>query len=298
MATTKKTAKDLEELESQFSEIDSKYDSSNESSKIDSDLSLTRLNDVNIDDDEISKVAKDSLQEYYSTNVNKINTDSNSEKQNLESSKETKTSSAGDLKNTIEQTYAGVKEDASNDALKRGLARSSIIINKLEAFDNSKINEINEIDKKLTEDIDAINFQIDALETQKESALNEFNITYASKLNTKISELKDDLTEKQKEVTKYNNEIAQIEADYEKEKAKFNNDANSDDFSKSMEINEFIAKYGLPTLSALKNNEKYESALSYFNTLDKATALSLIQNNASLKTQLGNYYNQLVSQFK
>ena len=131
MATTKKTAKDLEELESQFSEIDSKYDSSNESSKIDSDLSLTRLNDVNIDDDEISKVAKDSLQEYYSTNVNKINTDSNSEKQNLESSKETKTSSAGDLKNTIEQTYAGVKEDASNDALKRGLARSSIIINKL-----------------------------------------------------------------------------------------------------------------------------------------------------------------------
>lgn len=295
----KKTAKDLEELSELFHEVDSKYNKDNSLTKIEGELNLTKLDDVNKTADEISKLAEDSLKEYYSTNIKNINNSNSNAMQDLEKSINTKTENANTLKESINKNYQEVKQDASNDALKRGLARSSIVINKLNAFDNAKIQEYNKIDKELTDSINEINSNIAALNAEKENALSEFNITYAAKLNDKINNLTEELAEKQAEVVKYNNEIAQIEAEYEKGKVDYNNGLLQQDFENTMELNEFIAKYGANALNTVKNNEKYEYAYAYFSTKPVAEAYAEIEKNESnLKAELGNaLYNQLKNKF-
>ena len=261
VAEKKKTAKDIEELDSYFTEVDNKYNTDNKASKMESDLNLTKLDNVTKSADEISQLAKDSLKDYYNLNIEKINSDNSNNIETLKNSIATQTENANQLKEKVANNIDEVKQDASNDALKRGLARSSIVINKLNAFDNAKINEYNKIDEELTTAVNKINTEIDGLNLEKEQALKEFDITYAAKLNEQINTLTEELAQKQAEITKYNNEIAQIEAEYEKDKLNFNNDANQQDFKNIMELNEFVAKYGANALNTVKNSEKYDNEI-------------------------------------
>lgn len=299
VAEKRKTAKDIEELTSQFEEVDSKFDLNNKSSKIEGDLNLTRLEDVSKTADEISKLAKDSLKEYYNMNIENINSNANNNIETLKKSLISQTENANNLKEKVANNVEEVKQNASNDALKRGLARSSIVINQLNAFDNAKLEEYNKIDAELTTAVNDINSEIESLNFEKEKALKEFDLTYASKLNEKINSLTDELAEKQAEITKYNNEIAQIEKEYENDKLKFNNDSNQQDFENSMQLNEFVAKYGANALNTVKNSEKFEYAYAYFKSLPKEQAYEEIKNNEeSLRKQLGSYYNQLANLYK
>ena len=79
---------------------------------------------------------------------------------------------------------------------------------------------------------------------------------------------------------------------------KFNNDAENQDFENSMQLNEFVAKYGSSALNTVKNSEKYELAYAYFSSLPAEQAKEEIKNNEkNLKEQLGTYFNQLVTKF-
>ena len=295
----KKTAKNLEELESIFQEVDNKYNKDNSSTKLQGELNLSRLDNIEKSSDEITQLAKDSLKDYYTSNVNNINSTKKSEIQDLENSLKTQTQNANLLKESVNKNTEEVKQQASNDALKRGLARSSIVINQLNAFDNAKLEEYNKIDKELTNSVNLINAEIANLNTQLEKALQEFDITYASKLNQEINNRTQELAEKQAEITKYNNEIAQIEAEYNKEIQSYNNDLNQQDFKNSMQLNEFVAKYGAAALSTVKNNEKYEHAFAYFSTMPVDQAVEEINKNESkLRAQLGNaMFNNLKNKF-
>ena len=300
VAEKKKIAKDFNELTNQFEEVNSKYDfAKSNKDKIENNLSLTKLENINMDKDEISELAKDSLREYYKTNVDSINSKNNNLIENLQKSIETQTNNANNQKNNIDTTIQKVKQDASNDALKRGLSRSSIVINKLNAFDNAKIEEYNKIDKELTNSVNNINNQINELKKEKEDALSEFNITYASKLNEKINSLNKELQEKQAEITKYNNEIAQIEAKYEKDRVNTNNEIEQKDLENYIKLSNFVTNYGVGSLNTLKNNEKYENAYDYFSSIPKEDAYLMINKYKELLThELGTtYYNQLVRAF-
>ncbi len=300
VAEKKKIANSLEELTNQFEDVNNKYDlTTNKDKKLSNSLNLTKLDDVSVNEDEITKLAKDSLQDYYTTNINSINSKNKNAIENLNNSIETQKENVKNLKNSVNNTIEEVKQDASNDALKRGLARSSIIINKLNAFDNAKIAEYNKIDKELTNSVNKINDEINALNKEKEDALSDFNITYASKINEKINALNKELQEKQTQITKYNNEIAQIEAKYEKDKASFNNDLDQQDFNNYVKLSNFIANYGINSLNTIKNSEKYEYALDYFNSLPREDAFNILRKNEDmLVRELGStYFNQLVKKF-
>ncbi len=298
VAEKKKTAKDIEELNSYFEDVDSKYNLNNKTSKMEDELNLVKLDNVSKTEDEISQLAKDSLKDYYNLNVDKINSDNKNNVETLKNSLTEKTENATKLKQSVANNVSEIKQEASNDALKRGLARSSIVINQLNAFDNAKLEEYNKIDAELTSAVNDINSKIDTLNIAKEQALKEFDITYASKLNEEINSLTNELAEKQAEITKYNNEIAQIEKEYEKDRLNFNNNANQQDFENSMQLNEFVAKYGAMALNTVKNSEKYELAYSYFKSMPKEQAYEEIkQNEEVLKNQLGSYFNQLAMKF-
>jgi hypothetical protein len=92
---------------------------------------------------------------------------------------ETKEEKAATLKE-IEDLYSSLKNNAEKYALKRGLARSSIITERLSEYDKNHAGSASEITLSYDKSIAEINDQIDGLESEKEKSLDELNLSYAT----------------------------------------------------------------------------------------------------------------------
>lgn len=286
-------------LNEKFNEIDEKYNTSlntESSSQSNPSLKLDRLDTIEINQDKIKNDAENSLAEEKQKEINSIISEAEQAKNNIAASIDTAQTSAQAQKDNLDKLYQDRKEAISDEALKRGLGRSSIIINQIDAFEKEKINEYNAIDKELSDAINNLNNQLNTLESDKQKALNDYDIAYAVKLNEKIKEINDELYQKQQEVIKYNNEIAEKEAEYLLSKEKQDASIKGDSISQQLDIAEFVEKYGINALYSMKYQDKFDVALDYFNSIDKATALSELKNNATYyKDQLGNKYYDLLA---
>ncbi len=273
----------------QFGAIDNKY---NTLAKGENELNLEKMNYSKPTDEEISKKAKDSLQEYKTSGIDSIN---NEYLEKQEQANKSISNLKEDLKNqtnNIISAYDNVKEEAKEDAIKRGLARSSIIVNTLAKHDQQMLNELSEKAKQINEKIDAYNGDLALLQTQKQNALNAFDIAYAVKLQEKIDGINEEVYKNEQDVIKYNNQIAQIQAEWDKKN-------NDDNFDKTTSLAELIGKYGSAIFDVLKQNEKLEIAKNYFAQMSKEDAINELKNNSAFINQLGNKnYNKLLEELQ
>ncbi len=260
-----------------FSDIDKKYTTGN---KAETNLNLQKIDYVAPTKEEVKSKAENSLLGYKNNGIEKIN--SNYDLQNQQISDAVKKAKENEIeqKSQIEKTYASVKENAKNDAIKRGLARSSIIVNKLDNYDNRMLSDLTVLASETNDKIFSLNTQKNTLELEKNNALKAFDIEYAIKLQDKIDSINEDISKKEQSVTKYNNEIAEIEA-------KWNRDAEKENYSREQDMANFFAKYGSYTIETLKRDEKYQIAKDYFASLDKENALKELTSNSAYKENLG-----------
>ena len=173
---TKKT-KSIDDLFDNFSKIDDRYKIKDEITSNET-LTLKRKEFVMPDEESIKKSAENSLSEYKNNTLKDIDNDYQKGVEAVDSNLETATKTKDNQKSSLEQAYARVKEDASNDAVKRGLARSSIIVNKLANYDDSMLKEFSEIEKSYTDTVTKLNNQKSQLEVQRQNALDGFDIAY------------------------------------------------------------------------------------------------------------------------
>ena len=204
----------------------------------------------------------------------------------MQSNKESLKENYNTAVQNVAQSYDLVREKASNDALNRGLQRSSIVINKLDAFNQDEINTYNALNKELTDSLNEIDFELNSLEAQQELALNDFDITYAVKLNNKIASLKQELLDKQMEITKYNNQIAEKEADFDLQYQELVNKMNNENWEQNMDMLEFSSDYGVNVIEKYKQNQIANIVDNYLSGLSKAEARLLLENNETLKSYL------------
>lgn len=264
---------DRANLFEKFKEVDDKY-------KVDqTPLTLEKMEYSAPSADEVEKSAKSSLEGYLTSGKDKIENDYVSKIENLSLQQESKKNANENQKLELENSYSKLKTNASNDMIRRGLARSSIAINILDAFDKDMIEKYNQLDKEYSDSFQKLESEKDLLEKQKNSALSAFDITYASKLNDKIEEINKEIEKKQTEVLKYNNDIAEKEEKYRKQ---------LEDRNKSM-LN-LLAKYGTQGMANIKQDEKYALALDFFNNLPKDQAMHELMSNKTYKEQLGDKY--------
>lgn len=297
--SNKKKVSSLEELQGSFDDIDKGYNFNSPSDKIENTLDLKKMDDVSIDEEKVYKQAVSSLADENNTTKQGIIDDVVQKSKDLETNKESLKTIADNQKATIEKLYSQRKEEANADAIKRGLARSSIIINQLDAFDNQKIKDYIAIDKELSSSISKINEDINSLTLEKDKALRDYDIAYATKLNDKIASLTQDLQSQQDKVIKYNNEIAEKEAEYEASRIKQNATIDTSNTKKYLDLSEFIKENGSAALQGLKNQEKFNIALEYFTGIPKSEAINtLMDNSAYYKTQLGTQYYNLLSHMR
>ena len=273
---TQKT-QDYSNMLDDFKKVDDKYNLTTDN------ITFEKQTFTKPSDEEIKTSAQNSLENYKQTSLQNIEDDYNQKRSDISNQIDELKNSAQSQKQETKELYSSLKNDASNDALKRGLARSSIVINVLDAFDQNMIDEINKINEEIGTKVESLNNQKSLLNEQRQSALNAFDIAYAVELSTKIDEINAELAEEEQKVIEYNNKIAEKEAEYEAQR-------NKDTLDRA----EFIEKYGEDAILSLKQNEKYEIALNYLNTLSKEEALNELESNRTFSYELGpTYFNRL-----
>lgn len=285
---------DVEKLLKQINNINKSFATS--SVELDNDVSFEKLNPVNKTDDELLKEAQNSLYDYKKSSLDKINNDTTTKQQELVRDIDNVETQAIKDKNNIASYYDNAREEAGNDALKRGLARSSIVINTLDAFNDDEIASYKQIDDEVSNKVNALNFEINALNSQRESALNDFDIEYAVKLDATLSQLKKELGEQQMAITKYNNDIAKAEEDYKIKYANLENTLNENAWDKEMDLFDIYSEYGASMMDKYKSNKIYSLVKDYLLQFDSAEAKNILETNEELKKVLGNKYSTLINE--
>ena len=251
---------------------------------------FTRLDQVVIDDDQIKNQAETELKEYKTSSIDKINKDTESKLDKVTKDKQTLKENYDSTISSLDKYYDSARNTVSNDALSRGLARSSIVINELQAFTNEQLNTYAKLNEELNDNITALDFEISTLEEEKDKALSQFDIEYAEKLTSKIASLKQNLLDKQEEVIKYNNEIEEKETQFNMDYNKLVSDLEKADWSKQSDIMDIVAKYGTNVIEKYKSNQVLNLLDDYFSGKSKSVINYELKYNSALREALGKYY--------
>ncbi len=286
---------DVEKLLNQIANINNSFANSSDN-KTGSTVSFEKLEQVSKSDDELLKEAQNSLHDFKSSSLNKIEQDVASQKKSLVEDINTLKSEAEANKGSIASYYDNARKVVSDDALKRGLARSSIVINNLDALTDDEINAYTSLDKQISDKVNALNFEINALDAQKQSALNDFDISYAVKLDTKLAELKQQLADRQMEITKYNNDIAKAEEDYKLKYANLESELANNAWDKEYDMIKIASEYGAGMIDKYKSSKIYSLVKDYLNQFDSEEAKKILSSNVQLQNALGNKYQTLLNE--
>lgn len=165
-------------------------------------------------DEQLGEKAAVEADEKYKKLIDDAQKESENKKNQLESSLKkvedaTKTENAA-----TEAAYEKAKRDAENQALKRGMGRSSVIMELLKEYDARKFDKIESRNKQAEKQIEEIGMQIDGLSAELEKSLKKLDMEKAIEINERIEELKKQRDDKNLEVLKYNNEVSEKVARY------------------------------------------------------------------------------------
>jgi len=283
--TTNLKNKSLNEV---ISELDSIQKSIENYDYIDApnELNLQKVDVPEKTEDELLKIAKESLSSKY--DLNKASTNDSFERQinNLLNKQDLMKIDAENSKSEINSYYDEVSKDTENQALKRGLARSSIIINQLSNINGNKANELISVMKTLQQKLGENQENISSLENEKEIALNNLDIEYAIELNNKLNDVKSEYKKAREDAINFNNNVEKLKAEYKL-------DLDKQKLDKQEKLTELKSEYNVDYVNNQIKNAKYEYLKTYFDTLDKEYALNLFLSNEKLKSILGNDYQKL-----
>ncbi len=295
IAVSENKKKKYSDLYNKLDQVNNKFSTNVNNENLLDSITLDRIDFKKPSNEEIKLNSENLLADYKNSGIKNIEDNYKLKYDELNSNKSEAINQTENTKNNLKQYYENAKTNAEYEASKRGLNRSSIIVNQLDAFSNAEINDYKELDQKLGDQINAINFEINALSSQKQNALNSFNITYAVKLQEKIDELNTKLSKTEQEVIKYNNDIALKEAEYNKEISELKQKFENDSFDSSLDLAELYGKYGSGVIEKVKQDQLLLVAKQYLLSLPSSEQQELL-NDQEFKNKLGSSYNKLISE--
>ncbi len=272
----------IEELEKLESEYEKRAETS---SDLPEPPKYDRLQYDTATDEEIEKNAEDSLADYKNSSIESIEEEAKAAKAAKEAEKNATRESAERLAASITSQYDEAMSAFSDDALKRGLARSSIVANKSAELMSGKAAALSEASMAAEQAVRAIDSEINELEASRRKALDDFNIRYAAKVTEKIAELREERDKKTEEMIKYNNSLAEQEQKDALERA----EAASKLYSDKLERDKQEKELGSSTLATL-NRAKYDAVRNYLSTLSRSEASNAVRSDPMLRAELSDYY--------
>lgn len=239
-------------------------------------------------DEQLKQSATDSLQSYRNEQIDAIKNNSAAEAEMLAGKRDEYSAKFDAQRAELEELFNAASRRIDNDVIKRGLARSTVATSGKSDLENEYLKKSADLSKDYGKQIADIDAQISQIDGKLNTALNDFNIAYAVKLNEKLAELREERNKKTYEAVKYNNEIKAKQAQLDANKAKTESDLYSAALDRRKKEN------SLDGLSESDRNEIYRSVYAqmdaYLSSLDEQTARLEIRNHDLFRTHLSDYY--------
>ena len=277
-----------EKIFEKLKEIDDKYSYATNSNISNDDINFEKKSYEAPNENEIEEMAKQSLSSYKDSSLKKIDEDfnknSNKLKEKIENAVENKDEEFSDTINSYNKSV----KNFTNKAIKNGITNSSIFDEALKEIENEKNLKLGEAEEKFGGEIRKLQSEMSILESQKDSALSSFDISYALKLNDEINKISSEIAKKQDEVLKYNNQIEEkankLKLEREKEIARQNEN-----------LTKLLSEKGLVEVNKMKQKEKYEIVKDYLSSMSKADALRELEDK-NYQKELSVYYPSLFAE--
>lgn len=191
----------------------------------------------------------------------------------------------------IDRSYDAVREDAEDNALRRGLATSSIYQGELGAIDDAEVNAVKASIADTEREITALDLEIELLNERLQRDLDSFEIAHAVKVSKEIDKLVAQRDKQNDAVIAYNNTLRQKEAEYQKQRY--------EEIKKQEEAREAQERYELENgyTGYKKENylARYDAALKYYKSMSKDRALEELRSDTLAQQYLGYYYKKLIN---
>ena len=248
-------------------------------------------------DEEINDAAKADLREYEKSGRDGID----NEIAAIVKSYSDKRSKAGEsyeqtMKN-IDSAYKRAVEAAEADAIKRGLARSSIAALTVSGIEGDRAEKETAASDERTRTENEIDAAIGELEAKRQKALSDFNLTYLAKLTTQIEKKKEEREKAKLETAKYNNSLSKQENSDEIAARRLESELRDDALSQKKKENELIDNPS-EEQKAYESEQIYVILREKLLSMDKTTAKNEVRNNPIFSRYLnGTDYYKLYEEF-
>lgn len=231
-------------------------------------VKLDKIEYVPLDSEEIEKKAKDSVESEYQLKLNALNKQLNDKKETAIKNSEEVVLEGAEKKKVIDEMYKSLEKDTEENAIKRGIARSSIVAEQLKGLGVEKIKDVLSVDNQVAEKIKGYNDEIAKLESDYTSAVETLDIEKAIDVKEKIEKLTKEQADKLEEVLKYNNTVTKNQAYLD------------DKFGTTFTSNEDLT-------NAEYNEKIILASLDYYKTLPKEERLNAFKNDKDVQAVLG-----------
>ena len=277
--------KDLEELEETNNTTDTavkdevtiepnlKDEFIKEFDKLNSDLAgkknevvLDKLEYTPLTDEEINKLAESGVDKKYEIKIESLEDSLNKAIENVNLNNQKLKDESLSKKSAIDELYDEASKNVENNALKRGIARSSIVSEQLKSLDVSKIKDLLSVDDKLANDLKENALKIDSLQDEYQKAVKTLNIEKVLEIDDNIKKLKKEQEDKITEVLKYNNTIKK----------------------QQMEMDKAVEKPTQEEQDEIKK-QMFNVALNYYMSIPKEQALKEFDEDENVRKSLGSY---------
>ncbi len=267
--TTKK--KTLEELKKELGDIQTENDAKIQA-VYDNQLKLEKIEYDAPTDDEIYNLAKSYIDQKYTVLQDDQKKKAEDKKTSLSQQIEKARKNYQETEKRLDETYKTSQNEIEDQAIKRGIGRSSIVLNELTDLENAKNAKKSENEKELSDSVKNLTSQIDNLSEELNSSLKNLDMQKAYELSERIESLKDERDKKNLEVLKYNNDVIEKEKNYEKSLAK-------------------TAKQEVEDIEFSTAKQKLNAVLEYYFAFeDPKDALKEFEKDEDMRKLLGEHY--------
>lgn len=238
-------------------------------------------------DEEIAAAAEKELAAYKAQGEQKVDGDIAAEREKLEKNKATGEAQLAADQAAIDDNYDIANKKVSDDVLKRGLARSSIAVNRMADLSEARAAEKNNAATAANARLAEITSELNSLDFKREQALNSFNISLAAKLTERINELKDERNDREIEALKYNNSLTEKEQKYAADKVIQDSKLYSDALSQREKEDKYSEGYGKDAATQRAAYDRMRTALA---GMSADAAKNTLRTDPFFEQNLSTYY--------
>lgn len=253
-------------------------------------IEYERLPEVVIDEEQIKqdaiKEVESDIEKKKESAINKANLDIKERLENIKNLQE----NTNIQKSEIEDAYDNARITAENDALRRGLARSSIVLKTLDGIEENRADALVKVSLNYQQKLQTLESEINSLNTELQDALQSFDLLKAVNVTEAVEEKIAELKEKQQEVLEFNNKVKQMELAQAEKINKLKADAETQKNALAKEYEGIAERERQSELVGLVRN--------YLNTLSKKEAIEILTYPGEIDDILGErfaeiYYEQM-----